>query len=347
MTTLTRSQPKERPVRRSTLTLLVAVVMALALVAAACGDDDDDATTTTEAGTETTEAGAETTGEEEATGVVFEFVPLDAGGPLTISALDSGDIDVAVLFSSQGIIAENGWVVLDDDQGLQPVENIVPVGRADALETPGVAEAIDSVSAALTTEELAELNRRVDADLEDPADVATSWLEEQGLLDAGDELQGVSITVGSADFSEQEIVANMYADVLAAQGADVTRQFRLGSREVVFPALESGEVDVVPEYVGSLLTFLEGEPTSDLDTSVADLEAALEAVGLVALEPSPAEDKNALVVTQDTADEYGLTSISDLAEVDEPFVLGGPPECPERPLCILGFEEVYGLQFDV
>ncbi|MBK9180038.1 MAG: glycine/betaine ABC transporter substrate-binding protein [Acidimicrobiales bacterium] len=324
--------------RRSRLHLFAGVVLAFTLLVAACGDDDDTTATTSESSDTTAAAGGE--------GAVIEFKPLDAGGPLTTAALESGDIDVALMFSSQGIIAQNGWVVLEDDQGLQPVENLVPVGRADAL-TPDVAAALDEVSAALTTEELAELNRRVDADKEDPAVVAEDWLTQEGLLDAEATLEGTSITVGSADFSEQEIVANMYADVLGARGADVTRQFRLGSREVVNPALESGEVDVVPEYVGSLLTFLEGSPTSDLDQSLADLQAALESVGLVALTPSPAEDKNALVVTQETADEYGLTTISDLASVTDTLVLGGPPECPERPLCILGFEEVYGLQFDV
>ncbi len=327
--------------RRSRLHLLAGVVLAVALLAAACGDDDDaGTTTTTAAGTDTTAAGGS------AEGAVIEFKPLDAGGPLTVSALEGGDIDVALMFSSQGIIAEKGWVVLEDDQGLQPAENLVPVGRADAL-TPDVAAPLDEVSAALTTQELAELNRRVDADKEDPATVAEDWLTQEGLLEADVTLEGTSITVGSADFSEQEIVANMYADVLEARGADVTRTFRLGSREVVNPALESGEVDVVPEYVGSLLTFLGGTPSSDLDQSLADLQAALESMGLVALTPSPAEDKNALVVTQETADQYGLATISDLGAVSETLVLGGPPECPERPLCILGFEEVYGLQFDV
>jgi osmoprotectant transport system substrate-binding protein len=135
--------------------------------------------------------------------------------------------------------------------------------------------------------------------------------------------------------------------VLEAHGMNVDRKFRLGTREVVAPALESGDIDVYAEYVGAYLTFLGGEPSGDLDASMEDLRTAAEAKGVSVLDPSPAEDKDGLVVTQETADEYGLESISDLATVEEPLTMGGPPECPERPFCILGYEETYGLTFDV
>jgi osmoprotectant transport system substrate-binding protein len=152
-----------------------------------------------------------------------------------------------------------------------------------------------------------------------------------------------SITIGSANFNEQELVAEMVAQLLESRGMDVTRRFKLGAREVVAPALEKGDIDAYVEYVGSYLTFLQGTPTGDLESSLADLRAKLEPKGLVALQPAPAEDKNAFVVTKETADELKLAKISDLANVPDKVTFGGPPECPERPLCLVGLQETYGL----
>jgi len=157
-----------------------------------------------------------------------------------------------------------------------------------------------------------------------------------------------SIVVGSTDFPEQQIVASMYAQVLEDAGYDVTTRLTLGTRDVVEPALEEGEIDLYPEYVGTALTFLtkgehplDGEP----EALVEALREEFEARGVTVLEPAPAEDKNALVVTKETAEQFDLTTTSDLADVAGELVLGGPPECPERPLCLIGFEETYGLQF--
>ena len=164
---------------------------------------------------------------------------------------------------------------------------------------------------------------------------------------AGGEDKG-RIVVGSTDFPEQQIVASMYAHVLEDAGYDVTTRLTLGTREVVEPALEEGEIDLYPEYVGTALTFItDGEHPLDggQDALVEALREEFEARGVTVLEPAPAEDKNALVVTEETAERYDLTTTSDLADVAGELVLGGPPECPERPLCLLGFEETYGLEF--
>jgi osmoprotectant transport system substrate-binding protein len=338
-------------VTKSARWLFAAVFVTFSLVAAACGDDSDSSASSSAPAESTPAESTPADSTPAATGTAIVFKPLDVAGPLTTGALENGDIDIALLFSSQGIIAANGWVVLDDDKNLQPVDNLVPVVRTEVVDsTVGLAEVLNTVSANLTTEELSALNLKVDVDKEDPADVAEEFLLAKGL--AGEEvgsdgLAGLQITVGSANFSEQEIVANMYAIVLRNNSAQVTTKFQLGSREVVAPALESGEIDVYPEYVGSYLTFLGGEPTGDLDETMELLIAATEPIGITPLEPSPADDVNALVVTQETADEFGLTTISDLATVTEQLTLGGPPECPERPFCILGFEEVYGLTFEV
>lgn len=156
-----------------------------------------------------------------------------------------------------------------------------------------------------------------------------------------------SITVGSTNFSEQFIVASMYAQVLEHAGYDVTVRENLGSREVVFPALESGDIHLVAEYVGTLLEYLNegaGEATGDTDATLAKLRDRLPE-GLEALAPAPAQDRNALAVTRATAEQYDLSTVSDLAAVAGELTMGGPPECPERPLCLQGYERVYGLSF--
>ena len=110
-----------------------------------------------------------------------EFKALDAGGPLTVSALKKGDIDVGRVFTTQGVIAEEGWVLLEEDKPLQPAQNIVPIGRKDAM-TDQVTQALNALSAKITTEELTKLNKLVDVDKQDPEKVANDWLTQQGLL---------------------------------------------------------------------------------------------------------------------------------------------------------------------
>jgi osmoprotectant transport system substrate-binding protein len=157
-----------------------------------------------------------------------------------------------------------------------------------------------------------------------------------------------SVTVGSTNFSEQFVVASMYGQVLEAAGCKVDVKDNLGAREVVFPALESGDIDLVAEYVGTLLEFLNkgaGEASSNLDASLAKLQQQLDSKNLTALTPSEARDSNALAVTKATADKYSLTTVSDLQPVADQLVMGGPPECPTRPLCLQGYESVYGLHF--
>ena len=153
------------------------------------------------------------------------------------------------------------------------------------------------------------------------------------------------LTVGSTDFSEQAIVAEMYIQCLEAAGVDVDTKLSIGSREIVLPALESGDIDLYPEYVGTVLTFLGGQPTPDLEESLAALRPLFADKGVTVLEPSPAEDKNGFAVTQETADELGLETLSDLEPVAGDLTFGAGPECPERPLCLLGLKETYGLEF--
>lgn len=157
-----------------------------------------------------------------------------------------------------------------------------------------------------------------------------------------------TLSIGSADFDENEIVASMYLLVLEDAGYDVEERFLLGTREVYFPALEGGEIDLIPEYTGTAITYLtDGEEAApgDTDEAIQRLRELLTERDLTALEPADAQNANGLVVTGETADNLGLETVSDL-EGDAPdLILGGPPECPERPLCLPGYEETYGLTF--
>ncbi len=112
------------------------------------------------------------------------FVPLDGGGPLTVAALEGGEIDVAILFSTDGVIADKGWVVLDDDMGLINADNVIPVASQELVDAhgEGFAALVDAVSAALDTAQLTELNRRYSIDAEDADVVAADWLTEAGFL---------------------------------------------------------------------------------------------------------------------------------------------------------------------
>ena len=164
--------------------------------------------------------------------------------------------------------------------------------------------------------------------------------------DAGDgSVEGEPIRVASFNFNESVIVAEIYAQGLEASGYQVERQLNLGNREVVKPALESGEIDLVPEYTGTVAGFLEVEASADSDATWEAARAAWEEQGITLLAYSPAQDKNAYVVTGETADEFGLATVSDLQPVAGEMTFGGPPECPERPLCLQGLTDVYGIEF--
>lgn len=164
-----------------------------------------------------------------------------------------------------------------------------------------------------------------------------------GAAAEGDADEKPSITVGSADFAESSLVASMYAQVLEHAGYDVDTRLDVGAREVYFEALKGGELDLVPEFLGSLTVFLGGEGDADADTGLGNLEQVLPD-GFVALEPSRAQSANTFVVTAETAEEHGLTKVSDLQGKDD-LVLGGPPECPERPFCMEGLKTVYEVDF--
>jgi osmoprotectant transport system substrate-binding protein len=157
-----------------------------------------------------------------------------------------------------------------------------------------------------------------------------------------------TVIIGSTNFSEQLIVAHLYADVLDHAGVQTQLESGLGTREAVEPALAHGQLDLYPEYAGTLLLFLNSKDTTqanDVTTAVPALKHELAKVGATVLQPAPAIDTNVFVVTKATATKYHLTTVSDLKSVASQLTLGAPPECPQRPTCLLGLESVYGLHF--
>jgi osmoprotectant transport system substrate-binding protein len=256
-------------------------------------------------------------GLDETYGLEFAaFRPLDTGGPLTVAALERGDIDVGLLFTSDPSIADRGFVLLEDDQQLQLSDNLIPVVRQDVLdETPEIADLINPWMVTLTQAELTALNALVIVDQEDPADVAEQWLADNG-LQTGEAGAGVAVTVGSTNFYEQEILGEIFAQILEANGFEVERAFQLGAREVVFPALQSGDIDILAEYIATALLFVDpdAEASTDAAETAEALRAALEPLGVATLDFAGATNQNGFVVTQETADEYDLVTMSDLGK---------------------------------
>lgn len=176
-------------------------------------------------------------------------------------------------------------------------------------------------------------------------------------LDEGNESGGSSssdsggskpaITVGSANFPENVVLAEVYAGALRAKDFDVSTKLNVGSREALYPALERGEITVTPEYTGALLSFLTDAKSEAKETAeqVTEIKQELPS-SLTLLEPSAAEDKDTITCNKETVDKYGLKSIDDLAKVGDQITIGGPPEFAKRAgFGIKALKRVYGAEF--
>ena len=157
-----------------------------------------------------------------------------------------------------------------------------------------------------------------------------------------------AVTVGSANFAESELLAEIYSQALEAKGVQVKRQFNIGARELYLKALQDGSIDLLPEYNGALLSALAkgGAPegVSKPDEVLAELKKVLPA-GTEVLEQSAAEDKDTLTVTQETATKNNLKTIEDLKPVAGQLTIGAGPEWQERYQGLKGLKELYGIEF--
>jgi osmoprotectant transport system substrate-binding protein len=164
-------------------------------------------------------------------------------------------------------------------------------------------------------------------------------------LDDGGSSEGSeTIVIGSQDYYSNEIIAEIYAQALENGGLTVDRQFRIGQREAYLPEIESGDIDVFPEYTGSLLQALEADaPGGTPDEVYTALEAALPE-GVRVLDRADATDQNSWTVTEAFADTYGLTDIASLTAVTEPITVGGNSELETRPYGPTTLKEKYGIE---
>jgi len=160
------------------------------------------------------------------------------------------------------------------------------------------------------------------------------------------------VTIGSDGFYEARLMGEIYAQILEANGYTVERQLGLGARDVSAAAIDSGQIDLKPEYIGSGLGFYNREgvteetPSGDPAETAANLAEALATKGITVLGYTPGEDTNAFVVREDTATEHSLTTISDLAAVAGELKWGLPPECNTNPLCAGALNDAYGIDIE-
>jgi osmoprotectant transport system substrate-binding protein len=250
-------------------------------------------------------------------------------------------------------VAGDSLVVLTDDKKLQNTDNVVPAINKKA-SSPELIAALDKVSAALDTTKLIALNKAVDIDRKSSKAAAQEFVTTNNVTAGLAKGPGGDITVGAANFSENATLGEIYALALTAAGYKVKVQ-QIGNRELYEPALEKGDIDVVPEYAATLATFLAGkingkdgkDPSStELDTTMTNLKALGDKVGIVFGTPSQAQDQNAFATTTAFSDKYGVKTLSDLAAKcsGAATVLGGPAECPQRPKCQQGLVDVYKFQ---
>lgn len=154
-----------------------------------------------------------------------------------------------------------------------------------------------------------------------------------------------TIIVGSANFAESRLLAEIYAQALTAKGVKVDKKLGIGSRETYFPGIQDGSIDLVPEYTGVLLQYLDKKATATSSDEVyTELKKVLPQT-LTVLDKAAAEDKDAVVITKETAAKYNAKSIADLVPHAGEITFGGPPEFQQRPDGIPGLKERYGLNF--
>lgn len=249
-------------------------------------------------------------------------------------------------------VAGGRLVVLTDDKKLEAANNIVPALNAKAASQAVVA-ALDKASAALTTERLIELNKTTDVEGKTPKEAAKSFESSTKFTDGIKAGKARSIVIGASNFSESQSLAFIYQIALTAAGYDARVQ-PVGNRDAYEAGLTSGDVDVVPEYLGTLTEFLnqkvngaDAKPlaSGDVDKTFAALKGLGARRGLKFGQPAEATAQNAFAVTKALADKYRVATLSDFAAKcsGHDTVLAGPSDCQKYRFCQPGLEDTYGL----
>ena len=178
---------------------------------------------------------------------------------------------------------------------------------------------------------------------------STSEEAPSGQIQSNPENGSTTLTIGSKNFTEQKVLGEIYAQALAAAGYKVETELNLGDEKTALKALESGEISAYPEYTGTALLSFFGVKAdalpSDEDKAYEQAKQGFADKDLTALPPTPFVSSNEVAVTKETADKLGLQKISDLEGKSQDLTLYGTPECRQRLDCLLGLQEVYGLDF--
>jgi osmoprotectant transport system substrate-binding protein len=250
------------------------------------------------------------------------FKQTDDGGALTIKALTSGAANVGLVFTSDPTIAAHGLVVLTDDKQLQASDNIVPL-VASKLASGAAASALNAVDAKLNQATLVGINKAVEIDRGSPTAVATQFLSQEKLTKAtlcGGSTGSGKVAIGDADFPENETLAAIYAAALNSCGYTATTK-TFASREVYYPEMVSGKLQVIPEYAATLTDFINdakngatapSKASGDITKTTAALKAELPS-NLAVLNPATATDKNSFAVTKAFSTKNNITTLSQLA----------------------------------
>ncbi|MFF8319280.1 ABC transporter substrate-binding protein [Streptomyces bobili] len=170
-------------------------------------------------------------------------------------------------------------------------------------------------------------------------------LDNEGTSAAGGGSSKGGITIGTANFTENQVLGHLYAAVLRAAGVKVTVRPNLGTREILVPALRGGDIDLLPEYQGALLHYLAPKATATEEGAMQNALAVALPAGLQVLPYGMAEDSDAFAVTRETARKYGLTSLADLAKHNGKLIIGAAPEVKTREVGVVGLKDVYGVEF--
>ncbi|MFF0163284.1 ABC transporter substrate-binding protein [Streptomyces sp. NPDC005263] len=170
-------------------------------------------------------------------------------------------------------------------------------------------------------------------------------LDSQGTASGGGGSSKGGVTVGTANFTENQVLGYLYAAVLEAAGVKTTVRPNLGTREILIPALKGGDIDLLPEYQGALLHYLDPKATATEEGAMQNALTIALPAGLQVLPYGMAEDSDAFVVTRETARKYGLTSLADLRKQNGKLVIGAAPEVKKRQVGVVGLKDVYGVEF--
>ncbi|WP_419995517.1 ABC transporter substrate-binding protein [Streptomyces boninensis] len=170
-------------------------------------------------------------------------------------------------------------------------------------------------------------------------------LKDESTLGEGTGSSAGGLTIGTANFSENQILGYLYAEVLKAAGVETSVKPNLGSREIVIPALKAGDIDVLPEYQGALLHYLAPKAKATEEGAMQNALTIALPKGLEVLSYSAAENSDVFAVTPETAEKYGLRSLADLKKHNGKLVFGAAPEMEKREVGVVGLKEVYGVEF--